>query len=231
MLLTKEAMIDNYDQKVWYSAEAITNIFSLKNVKKQYRVTHNSDDSYFIVHRAEFGLPNIIFRQHESGLHYYDSRVKQGNFAFVEMVHVNKSLFTKRQIKGVQQARRLYQCLSHPSIPNFKWVLQTNGIKDCPLSLTDAEIAQKIWGPNIATLKGKTMHKGADAVRVESLTPIPKELLAMHKDVILAIDIFFINKIPFFATLSRNICFTTVTHLTNRTLQTISEHTAHKSKR
>jgi len=50
MLLTKEATIDNYDQKVWYSADAITNIFSLKNVKKQYRVTYDSDDGYFVVH-------------------------------------------------------------------------------------------------------------------------------------------------------------------------------------
>ena len=157
-------------------------------------------------------------------MHYYDPRVQQGNFAFVETVRANKSLFTKRQIKGAQQARRLYKCLSHPSIPDFKWVLRTNGIKDCPVTLNDAEIAQKIWGPNIATLKGKTMRKGADAVKVESLIPIPKELLAMHKDVVLAIDIFFVNKVPFFAILSRNICFTTVTHLPNRTLQTSSKH-------
>jgi hypothetical protein len=139
----------------------------------------------------------------------------------VETVRANKALFTKRQVKGAQSARRLYKCLSHPSISDFKWILRTNGIKDCPVTLTDAEIAQRIWGPNIATLKGKTMRKAADVVNVESLILIPKDLLEIHKDVILAIDIFFVNKIPFFATLSCNICFTTVTHLSNRMLKTI----------
>ncbi len=33
--------------------------------------------------------------------------------------------------------------------------------------------------------------------------------------------VFFVNKIPFFITLSRNICFTTVTHLANRKTATI----------
>jgi hypothetical protein len=221
MLLTKKASINNYNQEVWYSTEAITNIFSLKNVRKQYRVTYDSDEGCFVVHREEFGLPNMIFQEHPSGLHYYDPRREQGSFSFVETVRANKALFTKRQVKGAQLARRLYKCLSHPSIPDFKWVLRTNGIKDCPVTLTDAEIAQKIWGPNIATLKGKTTRKAADAVKIESLIPIPKDLLELHKDVILAIDIFFVNKIPFFATLSRNICFTTVTHLANRTLKSI----------
>jgi len=72
MLLKKTATTENYDQEVWYSPNAITNILSLKNVKKQYRVTYDSDDSYFVVHREDCGLPNIIFREHESGLHYYD---------------------------------------------------------------------------------------------------------------------------------------------------------------
>ena len=120
MLLTKEARIDNYNQKVWYSVDAITNIFSLKNVKKRCHVTYDSDDGYFVVHQEEFGLPEIIFREHESGLYYYDPRVQIGNFAFVETVSANKTLFTKRQIKGAQQARRLYMCLSHPLISDFK---------------------------------------------------------------------------------------------------------------
>jgi hypothetical protein len=44
-------------------------------------------------------------------------------------------------------------------------------------------------------------------------------MIATHKNVtLLAIDIFFVNKIPFFGTLSWNICFTAVTHLSNCTL-------------
>jgi hypothetical protein len=50
---------------------------------------------------------------------------------------------------------------------------------------------------------------------------VPKELLKRHKEVFLTTDIFFVNKIPFFLTLSRNKCFTAVNHLTDRTVPQI----------
>ena len=154
-------------------------------------------------------------------MHYYDPR-DQGNFTFVKTVANNKLLFfTKRQIKGAEQARRLYKCLSHPSITDFKWVLCSNGIKNCPVSLKDAEIAEKVWGSNIGTLKGKTTRRAAGAVEMEDLIPIPPYLTEENKEIVLAINICFVNKIPFFVMLSRNLCFTTSTHLENRTLNTI----------
>jgi hypothetical protein len=39
---------------------------------------------------------------------------------------------------------------------DFKWVIQSNQIKDCPMTVQDIDVARKIWGKNIATLKGKT---------------------------------------------------------------------------
>jgi hypothetical protein len=48
----------------------------LSNVIKQYRVTYNSDDQMFVVHRESKNKPNMEFRMHESGLHYYDPRTE-----------------------------------------------------------------------------------------------------------------------------------------------------------
>jgi hypothetical protein len=47
---------------------------------------------------------------------------------------------------------------------------------------------------------------------------VPKELLKLHKEVFLTTDIFFVNTILFFLTLSRNICFTAVNNLADRTV-------------
>jgi hypothetical protein len=33
---------------------------------------------------------------------------------------------------------------------DFLWILQTNGIKDCPVTVRVAEVALKVWGRNIA---------------------------------------------------------------------------------
>ena len=45
---------------------------------------------------------------------------------------------------------------------------------------------------------------------------IPKEIRELHHIVTLSIDIFFVNNIPFFLTLSRSIIFATVMHLVDR---------------
>jgi hypothetical protein len=64
--------------------------------------------------------------------------------------------FTKRQIASANKARELYASLTYPSNADNKCFFKSNQIKDCPVSGRDAEVALKIWGPNIAALKGKT---------------------------------------------------------------------------
>ena len=112
----------------------------------------------FVVHRESENKPNMEFRMHESGLHYYDPRDEE-ELAFVNTVSENKEGFTKRQIKGAEVARTLYATLSYPSMKDFKWVIRSNQIKDCPVTVQDVDVALKIWGKNIAALKGKTTWK------------------------------------------------------------------------
>jgi hypothetical protein len=56
---------------------------------------------------------------------------------------------------------------------------------------------------------------------VRDFVKVPKDLLKLHKEVTMTADIFFVNKIPFFLTLSRKICFTAVNHLLDRKVATI----------
>jgi hypothetical protein len=60
-------------------------------------------------------------------------------------------------------------------VKDFKWILQSNQIKDSPVSIVDAEVALKIWGPNIALLKGKTTRSKPE-VMVMDIFRIPKEI-------------------------------------------------------
>jgi hypothetical protein len=85
-------------------------------------------------------------------------------------------------------------------------------IKDCPVTVQDVDVALKIWGKNIAALKGKTTRSKPNPVARDSVK-VPVALLKRHKEVFLTVNIFFVNKIPFFLTLSRKICFTAVNHL------------------
>ena len=155
MTVRHKASITSYNHEVWFDKDAITNIIALSNLIKQYRVTYDSDDKMFVVHRGTINKPDMHFKMHSSGLHYYDPQ--DTNFSFnVNTVSENKMGFTKRQIKGAELARTLYSNLGYPSMKDYKWVIQSNQIKDCPVTVDDVVAAHKIWGKDIAALKGKT---------------------------------------------------------------------------
>jgi hypothetical protein len=155
MVATRKAYMVGYHQTVLFSKKAMTNIISLHNLIEQYRVAYDSDDLMFVVHREWYFKPNMEFRMHECGPRYYYQR-KTDHLAFASTFFENKEGFTKRQIKGAETARALYTTLSYQSMKDFKWVIRSNQIKDCPMTVQDIDVAIKIWGKNIATFKGKT---------------------------------------------------------------------------
>jgi hypothetical protein len=74
MVVTRKATMEGYNKTVWFRTRAITNIIALRNLIDHYRVTCDSDDLMFVVHRESESKPNMEFKMHKSGLHYYDPR-------------------------------------------------------------------------------------------------------------------------------------------------------------
>jgi hypothetical protein len=83
------------------------------------------------------------------------------------------------------------------------------------VTVQDIDVARKIWGKNIAAMKGKTTRSNSIPVARDYIK-VPTELMKLHKEVFLTTYIFFVNKIPFFLTLSLKICFTAVNNLADR---------------
>lgn len=131
-------------------------------------------------------------------------------------VNGNKAHFTKRQLDRTEKAQSLYTSLGFPSESDFRWILQSNQIKDCPVTIDDADNAMKIWGRNLSMLKRKLTRKTPSAVELD-----PTEIRKLHRSVSLSVEIFFGNRIPFLSALSRNIRFTTATHLADCRTTTI----------
>ncbi len=78
----------------------------------------------------------------------------------------------------------------------------------CPVTRDDILIAEKIFGPDVGSSKGKMVRRGADHVKIAAI-PVPLELMSQYRDVIIGADIMFVIKLPFFVTISRNIKFGT----------------------
>jgi hypothetical protein len=95
-------------------------------------------------------------------------------------------------------------------VKDFKWVIQSNQIKDCPVTVQDINVARNIWGKNTAALKSKTTQSKLIPV-ARDYVKVPMELMKLHKEVFLTTYIFLL-------TLSREICFTSVNYLVDRTV-------------
>ena len=85
----------------------------------------------------------------------------------------------KQQVERAKAARKLYHTVGSPTVEAFKAMLKGNVIKNCPITAADVDIAEKIYGPAISTLKGKTTRKTLKAMVADEVL-IPQELLTKH---------------------------------------------------
>ena len=69
---TRKAYIKGHDE-VWFDEQSITNIFSLKKVKRKLRVTHDSRNyRFFSVHNPI--SQGVYFNIHKDGLYYHNTK-------------------------------------------------------------------------------------------------------------------------------------------------------------
>ena len=92
MYIYHKVVVAGYIKDVWFDKTIITNIFALKNLIQKYRVTYDILDQMFNVHCKEINKPNMHFRMHESGLHYYDP---DENFSSVTIAVENRKHYSK----------------------------------------------------------------------------------------------------------------------------------------
>ena len=146
---------------VWFDPRAIANVLSLKLVKEKYHIEYNSEKGDgFVVMKPTREKFNFI--QSGSGLHYLDmtlqSTCKMTETALVvNMVKENKKNYTNNDYLRALRARELQVTMGQPSTATFVEALKSNGLMNCPVTPGDVEAAEQIFGPDIGSLKGKTM--------------------------------------------------------------------------
>jgi hypothetical protein len=214
-----KAHVTNYSD-VWFDSKAITNILSLKNVREKFHVTY--DEGSFQVHKPN-GI-DIHFRMHADGLHYHDTNNRE--LTMVSTVKSESEGFSKRQLEQAKTARDLQAKVGNPSIQDLKAIIQSNLIVNCPITAEDIDRAEKIYGPSVPILKGKTTRQAPTTVVSDYMT-VPPQILSANKDMTLSGDLLFVNKAPFFATISDHIKITTAEHIANRKIKSLVQASKH----
>jgi hypothetical protein len=133
----------------------------------------------------------------------------------VTTVKENKMGFTQKQYENAKKARRLYHIVGCPTVENFKHILRQNIIKNCPVTPEDVNIAEKIFGGDIGTLKGKSTRRRPTPVK-DDLVEIPPELLEQHQDLTFCMDIMYVNGMPMLTGIDRSIRFRGLVPLASR---------------
>lgn len=217
---------------VWYNPKSIANILSLSEVRKVCRVTMDTGaEVAMCVHRVDGTI--MKFMEHPSGLYVFDpsttndtSTTTVTGYTFLSTVSVQKQMFSPRQIKDADTARTLYRMIGRPDEAHFQVILRRNMIRNCPVTPEDAKRALVIYGPDVATLKGKTTKtSAAPHTPTFEAVPLPPPVLEHHRNVTLCIDFFFVQGHAYFHTISRDIGFRTVTPVSDRTMKTILRET------
>jgi hypothetical protein len=215
----------------------------MHELKRLYRITYNSWDGYYVVHtpRGEVkfykdkqGLPYINLDKSDEEaavlliqiMEQQDKEKKDSTkegVTLVQTVRGNYEGFTKREVIKVREAREAQAMLGNPSKKVFQGLVSSNLIPNCPIAHGNISNARNIFGPDLASIRGKTVQRTPAPV-VADYVAILWQLVDANKAVTLVADVFFVDGIAFLITVSRRIKFMTTEHLPVRTATSLSKH-------
>ena len=238
---TQRADVPNYGW-VWYNKQAITNILSFGNVvDRGFKVDYNQKEDYFFIQYPDCAViefrrspdtynlyvwkpPKIagVANVSTTGVHTKPPEPITGvptappkkKVQFAQTVEENKSFHTDREIARAKRARDLIHATGNPPVDLLKQALRQNLIADCPVTSNDLTLATKIFGPDVASIKGRSTRKRPH-LQTDDTIDVPPELYDAQRGVDLCVDVLFVNGIPFVSSVSKRIFYRAVQHLPN----------------
>jgi hypothetical protein len=124
--------------------------------------------------------------------------------------------YTQRQFEQAKRARELYHIVGMPTIETFKMLIKMNANRNCPVKAEDVNIAEKIFGAHMSSLKGKSTRQKSTPVREDTIK-IPEELIAHNCKIELCIDIMYVTECGFMTMIDQTIRFRSAIPIDNRT--------------
>ena len=88
-----------------------------------------------------------------------------------------------------------------PTIKNFKNIIKSGQIRNCPMTPEDIDRAEKIHRKDISCVKGKTTRCNLTTTTIMNIAT-PKELKERNENITLCMDLVCIDKIGFVTSIS-----------------------------
>ena len=154
------------------------------------------------------------FVQSGAGPHYLDTTLQDTNknvdtTLVVNTVKENKKNHTNNNYLHALRAWELQVTMGQPSTASFEEEFKNNGLLNCPVMPADVETAEQIFGPDIGSLKGKMTQRNLPIID-SPITPVPASVLEQYRNVMMCVDIMYVNRVAMMISVSRNIKFATI---------------------
>jgi hypothetical protein len=162
--------------EVWYCPDGITTILSLAHVATTRLVKFESTDGNLFEVTKDDGSTRI-FKHSDHGLYYYDMNTSRdstwqghgtyrgnGSAILFNTVAENKTKYTVNDYQRAGKARTIQRRIGRPSTKRYLELANKGRIINCNVTRQDILNAKHIFGPDIGSLKGKTIRKAVDQV-------------------------------------------------------------------
>ena len=155
---------------------SLTNILSLGIMAKKYRVVMDSAIENTFTVFTDHGPVKFMCNDQMLYVHVPTKLLKSPSGVLpacpadpgvqpvrkqmhLQTVEENMKFYTPREVARAKTARDLLAALGTPSIADLKAAIAMNAIAGLPVTTKDVDLAEKIFGPDLGTLKGKTTRR------------------------------------------------------------------------
>jgi hypothetical protein len=191
----------------------VATIIPLKQLKKLCPVTYDfTRNGGVFVCRTKDG--DVMLRNNGKGMPYLDLRESKAKavlsftskaaHSFLQRVQGNMEGFTRRKVEEGQKACKAQGMLGHPTDRNFLVMVRGGMIPNCPMIPNTVTNAHQIFGPDLAGVRGRTVRRPPESVTT-NYVQIPRAVLEQHHLVTLAVDVMFVNRVPFLVSMARGL--------------------------
>ena len=204
----------------WFDPQAVTNIISLADISKKYRVTLDTmKEKAMIVHLKDklvkFNeLPEGLYGR-EPNITANDINIRNQKNYYTEENNNNKETYlSKNKLVKAKNAKQLMLALGSPSSENLKKIIKMSFIKDNPITCEDVNLANELYGP-----KGRTTMKNTKIQQHEKID-IPPEFMERNRYIETSAEIMHINGLMFVVSISHDLFYRASQFKTNKPYST-----------
>ena len=200
---------------VSYSPQSIANVLALGEVENKYQIDYVQGKSFTVIVNDNVRL---TFWKRHNGLYVCNMKfvadmISKGDSQLV-MVHTvreREAIYTKREVEEAKLARKFMREMGYSSVTDLVELVKS-GMANPPVSVAAIYRANRIYGPDVASLKGKMKAESSKIVKIDP-EHIPREVIVEQT---LHVDVMFIYSTPYLIAVSSPLGLTTVSCLDNR---------------